>query len=70
VSLEDGTSYDVRTSNAMCPMPQLSRMLLLHFLLATGSMDKTVKLWDLSNNQPSCAASKTPEAEAQRENYK
>lgn len=33
-------------------------------LLATGSMDKTVKLWDLSNNQPSCVASKTPEAGA------
>lgn len=27
-------------------------------LLATGSLDKTVKLWDLSNNQPSCVASR------------
>ncbi|MCL7024685.1 hypothetical protein MKW94_019792 [Papaver nudicaule] len=27
-------------------------------LLATGSRDKMVKLWDLSNNQPSCVASK------------
>nr|AIZ68146.1 WD40 repeat-like superfamily protein [Ornithogalum saundersiae] len=26
-------------------------------LLATGSLDKMVKLWDLSNNQPSCVAS-------------
>ncbi|XP_027331066.1 uncharacterized WD repeat-containing protein C17D11.16-like isoform X2 [Abrus precatorius] len=33
-------------------------------LLATGSMDKTVKLWDLSNNQPSCVASKSPEVGA------
>ncbi|QCE01956.1 uncharacterized WD repeat-containing protein C17D11.16-like [Vigna unguiculata] len=33
-------------------------------LLATGSMDKTVKLWDLSNNQPSCVASKSPKAGA------
>lgn len=31
-------------------------------LLATGSTDKTVKLWDLSNNQPSCLASKNPKA--------
>lgn len=28
--------------------------------LATGSIDKTVKLWDLSNNQPSCVASLNP----------
>lgn len=33
-------------------------------LLATGSTDKTVKLWDLSNNQPSCIASKNPKAGA------
>ncbi|XP_019456056.1 PREDICTED: uncharacterized WD repeat-containing protein C17D11.16-like [Lupinus angustifolius] len=33
-------------------------------LLATASMDKTVKLWDLSNNQPSCIASKTPKTGA------
>lgn len=31
-------------------------------LLATGSTDKTVKLWDLSNNQPSCVASNNPKA--------
>ncbi|EEF40789.1 periodic tryptophan protein 1 homolog [Ricinus communis] len=31
-------------------------------LLATGSTDKMVKLWDLSNNQPSCVASKDPKA--------
>ncbi|KAK3155657.1 hypothetical protein QOZ80_2BG0205990 [Eleusine coracana subsp. coracana] len=29
-------------------------------LLATGSTDKMVKLWDLSNNQPSCVASLNP----------
>ncbi|CAI8591582.1 unnamed protein product [Vicia faba] len=29
-------------------------------LLATGSTDKTVKLWDFSNNQPSCVATKEP----------
>ncbi|XP_047174830.1 uncharacterized WD repeat-containing protein C17D11.16-like isoform X1 [Vigna umbellata] len=33
-------------------------------LLATGSMDKTVKLWDLSNNQPSFVASNSPKAGA------
>ncbi|KAG8370725.1 hypothetical protein BUALT_Bualt13G0013200 [Buddleja alternifolia] len=32
-------------------------------LIATGSMDKMVKLWDLSN-QPSCIASKNPKAGA------
>ncbi|KAF2577477.1 hypothetical protein F2Q68_00006199 [Brassica cretica] len=31
-------------------------------LLATGSMDKTVKLWDLSDNKPSCIASHIPNA--------
>ncbi|XP_057973944.1 uncharacterized WD repeat-containing protein C17D11.16-like [Malania oleifera] len=29
--------------------------------LATGSQDKMVKLWDLSDNQPKCVASKNPE---------
>ncbi|CAH2078587.1 unnamed protein product [Thlaspi arvense] len=33
-------------------------------LLATGSMDKTVKLWNLSNNEPSCIASHKPKAGA------
>ncbi|XP_058087364.1 uncharacterized WD repeat-containing protein C17D11.16-like [Magnolia sinica] len=33
-------------------------------LLATGSTDKMVKLWDISNNQPSCVASKDPKAGA------
>lgn len=33
-------------------------------LIATGSMDKMVKLWDLSNNQPSCIASYKPKAGA------
>ncbi|KAF5206782.1 Periodic tryptophan protein 1-like protein, partial [Thalictrum thalictroides] len=33
-------------------------------LLATGSTDTTVKLWDLSNNQPSCVASNSPKAGA------
>ncbi|XP_068643116.1 uncharacterized WD repeat-containing protein C17D11.16-like [Aristolochia californica] len=31
-------------------------------LLATGSTDKMVKLWDLSSNQPTCIASKNPKA--------
>ncbi|KAG6766764.1 hypothetical protein POTOM_027936 [Populus tomentosa] len=35
-----------------------------HNLLATGSTDKMVKLWDLSNNQPSCLVSKNPKAGA------
>jgi periodic tryptophan protein 1 len=33
-------------------------------LLATGSMDKSVKLWDLSNNEPSCIATHQPNAGA------
>ncbi|KAF3506355.1 hypothetical protein F2Q69_00009087 [Brassica cretica] len=33
-------------------------------LLATGSMDKTVKLWELTNNEPSCIASHKPKAGA------
>ncbi|XP_061345157.1 uncharacterized WD repeat-containing protein C17D11.16-like isoform X2 [Gastrolobium bilobum] len=42
----------------------LSYNLSVPNLLATGSTDKTVKLWDLSNNQPSCVASKTPKVGA------
>lgn len=33
-------------------------------LLASGSIDKMVKIWDLSNNQPSCVAAKNPKAGA------
>ncbi|BBH07956.1 Transducin/WD40 repeat-like superfamily protein [Prunus dulcis] len=33
-------------------------------LLATGSTDKMVKLWDVSNNQPSCISSRNPKAGA------
>ncbi|GAB2286730.1 hypothetical protein Dimus_021126 [Dionaea muscipula] len=33
-------------------------------LFATGSMDKMVKLWDLSNNQPSCVTSTKPKVGA------
>ncbi|KAL2894604.1 Periodic tryptophan protein 1-like protein [Bienertia sinuspersici] len=33
-------------------------------LLASGSTDKMVKLWDVSNNQPSCVASQNPKAGA------
>ncbi|KDP44207.1 hypothetical protein JCGZ_05674 [Jatropha curcas] len=33
-------------------------------LLATGSTDKMVKLWDLSNNQPACVASKNPKTDS------
>lgn len=33
-------------------------------LLATASTDKMVKLWDISNNQPSCVASTNPKAGA------
>ncbi|KAJ3676908.1 hypothetical protein LUZ60_002632 [Juncus effusus] len=32
--------------------------------LATGSMDKMVKLWDISNNQPSCVAAQNIKAGA------
>ncbi|KAL5720194.1 hypothetical protein ACHQM5_012881 [Ranunculus cassubicifolius] len=33
-------------------------------LIATGSTDKTVKLWDLTNNTPSCVATNNPKAGA------
>ncbi|KAK7258346.1 hypothetical protein RIF29_23919 [Crotalaria pallida] len=80
VSLEDGLvkCFDVRTAKA--DSTEQSSTFTLHAhdkavtsisynlsapnLLATASMDKMVKLWDLSNNQPSCIASKTPKTGA------
>ncbi|CAN1273878.1 Uncharacterized WD repeat-containing protein C17D11.16 [Linum perenne] len=38
-------------------------------LLATGSTDKTVKVWDILNNQPSCVASNNPKAVRVKEVY-
>ncbi|TKY57501.1 WD repeat-containing protein [Spatholobus suberectus] len=71
--------FDIRTANSDSSS-ELSSTFTLHAhdkavtsvsynlsapnLLATGSMDKTVKLWDLSNNQPSCVASKSPKVGA------
>ncbi|CAH8274247.1 unnamed protein product [Arabidopsis lyrata] len=72
-SLEDGTvkGFDIRASD-------LSPNFILHAhygevssisyniqapnLLATGSRDESVKLWDLSNNQPSWIATNMPNA--------
>ncbi|KAI5002786.1 hypothetical protein ZWY2020_027436 [Hordeum vulgare] len=76
VSLDNRTvqAFDMRTasSHSNCGQPKFT----LHAhekavssvsfapstpnLLATGSTDNTVKLWDLSNNQPSCVASLSP----------
>ncbi|CAI9784857.1 unnamed protein product [Fraxinus pennsylvanica] len=77
VSLENGTviGFDIRTASsdpkpsftlhahdkAVCTVSYNS---LVPNLLATGSMDKTVKLWDLTNNKPSCIASQNPKAGA------
>ncbi|XP_078444251.1 putative WD repeat-containing protein C17D11.16 isoform X2 [Wolffia australiana] len=79
VSLEDGKvqGFDARTASsgeksnpcftlhahdkAVCSMsynPSVPN------LLATGSMDKMVKLWELSNNQPSCVTSTNPKVGA------
>ncbi|RID77376.1 hypothetical protein BRARA_A00295 [Brassica rapa] len=73
LSLEDGTvkGFDIRASD-------LSPSFTIHAhdkevssisyntnapnLLATGSWDKSVKLWDLSNNQPSWVATHKPNA--------
>ncbi|QHO58486.1 putative WD repeat-containing protein [Arachis hypogaea] len=72
--LEDGTvkCFDVRTAMSESTS-DLSSTFTLHAhdkavtsvsynLPATGSMDKMVMLWDLSNNQPSVVASKNSNA--------
>lgn len=76
VSLEDGTvqGFDIRTVASAGLKPCFT----LHAhdkavctvsynpsapgFMATGSTDKMVKLWDLSDNQPKCIASKNSEA--------
>ncbi|KAG0591157.1 hypothetical protein KC19_1G154300 [Ceratodon purpureus] len=80
VSLEDGTvgGYDVR-SGTVDPL-QGKALFTIHAhekaccslsyntaapnLLATASTDKMVKLWDLTENQPSCIASTNPKVGA------
>jgi len=80
VSLEDGTvgGYDVR-SGTVDPL-QGKALFTIHAhekavcslayntvapnLLATTSTDKMVKLWDLTDNQPSCIASVNPKVGA------
>ncbi|XP_022633569.1 periodic tryptophan protein 1 homolog [Vigna radiata var. radiata] len=73
VSLENGTVklIDVRTAKSDSgsefnanehgkAVTSVSYNLAIPNLLATGSLDNKVKLWDLSNNQPSCVASYSP----------
>ncbi|RWW15643.1 hypothetical protein BHE74_00016981 [Ensete ventricosum] len=80
VSLENGTvqGFDVRASSDSGSSSKPSFILHAHEkavsavsfnraapnFLATGSTDKMVKLWDLSNNQPSCVASQNLKAGA------
>ncbi|WVY92692.1 hypothetical protein V8G54_031780 [Vigna mungo] len=73
VSLENGTVklIDVRTAKSDSgsefnanedgkAVTSVSYNLAIPNLLATGSLDNKVKLWDLSNNQPSCVGSYSP----------
>ncbi|KAL9287344.1 putative transcription factor WD40-like family [Arabidopsis thaliana] len=78
VSLEDGTvkGFDVRQASISASESNPSFTINGHDeaatsvsynisapnLLATGSKDRTVKLWDLSNNEPSCIATHNPNA--------
>ncbi|XP_019089457.1 PREDICTED: periodic tryptophan protein 1 homolog [Camelina sativa] len=74
VSLENGTvkGFDVRQASNSNPSftlnghdkaaTSVSYNISAPNLLATASMDKTVKLWDLSNNEPSCIATHKPNA--------
>lgn len=76
VSLENGMvqAFDIRTASSNSNPGQPMFTLHAHEkavssisfapstpnFLATGSTDKMVKLWDLSNNQPSCISSLNP----------
>ncbi|CAN8231406.1 unnamed protein product [Cochlearia groenlandica] len=78
VSLEDGTvkGFDIRAAQSGLDLELRPSFIIQahgqdkgvssisYNLLATGCMDKTVKLWDLSNNEPSCIASHQPNAGA------
>lgn len=71
VSLENGIvqGFDDRTVTPVFtlhahekPVSSISYNPRTPNLLATGSTDRMVKLWNLSNNQPSCVASNNPKA--------
>ena len=80
VSLEDGTvrGYDVRSGTTNSPegkplftihahekaVCSLTYNTVAPNLIATSSTDKTVKLWDLAGNQPTCIASTNPKVGA------
>ncbi|EFH46274.1 hypothetical protein ARALYDRAFT_914780 [Arabidopsis lyrata subsp. lyrata] len=78
VSLKDGTvkGFDVRQASTSTSdsnpsftlqhgrkaVTSISYNVSAPNLLATGSTDQSVKLWDLSNNEPSCIATHRPNA--------